>query len=262
MNFFQKSIFIALLLCGGLLLPQASAYGQKGKAITWSLVRMDSTWTPKGATAAGAIIGKYKPTIDPLTASIGYSVKELTKRAPESPLSNLAADIIFQYGQHYLDSLRKGETVDLAITNFGGIRTSLPAGEITSFDILSIFPFDNRIVILDLPGKYLREMLETFAKLERVEAMSGVEMEITDKQLKKCKIGGKDIDDNAVYQIATIDFLLGGGDKMYALKYATKVTETGTILMDAVIAYIKNETAHGRKINADTDGRVVMKERK
>lgn len=223
---------------------------------------MDSTWAPKGQTVSGEIIAKYKPTIDPLTAPIGHAVKELTKKAPESPLSNLAADIILQYGQKYLDAHANGAELNMALTNFGGIRTSLPAGEITTFDILSIFPFDNRIVILELPGKSMRELMENFAKREKVEAMAGVEIEIADHQLKKCKIGGKDLDDNTLYRIATIDFLLGGGDSMYALKYATKIIETGTVLRDAVIEYIKQETAAGRKIDAEKDGRVVVIENK
>lgn len=263
MNFFQKTIFLALLLCGStLLLPQSSVYAQKTKTLQWSIVSMDSTWNPQGTSVTGKIIGKYKPTIDPLMETIGHTSKELRKDPPESPLSNLSADIIFQYGQKYLDARAGGNKIDMALTNFGGIRTVLPAGKITTFDILSVFPFDNRIVILELPGKYMRELMENFAKRGRVEALSGVEVEIEDHQLKKCRIGGRELDDNAVYRIATIDFLLGGGESMYALKYATQVTETGTILRDAVIEYVKARTALGEMIDAQKDGRVIIKNNK
>ncbi len=260
MTNFKKSIFFAVsLLCGILILSQQAVYGQnKSRTVNWSVVRIDSLWNPAGETVTGKIISKYKPTIDPLMEVIGHSAKELQKYPPESPLSNLSTDIISKYAQKYLDENGYDAKVDMAVTNFGGIRTSLPAGDITSFDVLSVFPFDNKIVVIDLKGKYIREMMENFAKKGRTEALSGVEVVINNRKLEKCNIAGAPVDDNKIYKVATIDFLLSGGDNVYALKYASDVIKTGTVLRDAVIGYIEEETAKGRAIDADKDGRVVI----
>lgn len=260
MNLLKKSIFLSVLLflCTVALLSE-HIYAQNNKNISWSIITMDSTWNSKGESATGKVIAKYKPSIDPLMVVIGYTDKELQKAAPESPLSNLSADIILDCAQKYLD--KKGITgkVDIALTNFGGIRTSIPAGEITSFNILSIFPFDNRIVIIDIQGKYVRELMENFAKRGRVEALSGVEVVINENNLEKCLIGGAPIDDNKMYKLASIDFLLSGGDSVYALKYGVNIIETNILLRDAVIEYINNLTLNGKKVSAEKDSRVIIK---
>lgn len=250
----QKSIFLAIILIfGTATISQNTICAQNNKSISWSIVTIDSTWNPKEVMNTGKIIAKYKPSIDPLMAVIGQTDKELDKYTPESPLSNLSADIILQAAQKYING-----KVDIALTNFGGIRTSIPKGDISAFDILSVFPFNNKIVVLDIEGKYVRELMENFAKRGRVEAVSGVEIVINKKVLEKCLIGGAPIDDNKIYKLASIDFLLTGGDSVYALKYASSVIETGIILRDAVIEYIKKVADSGKKINAEKDGRVVI----
>ena len=243
------------------LLLATSIYAQNYTTALWSREKMDSTWNySSGATTA--IIAKYRPAVDSLSIVIGTAPQEMEKYVPESPLSNFAVDVMKSFATAYLQkSTDNAEAcVDMAITNFGGIRTTLPQGDITPYDVISIFPFDNKIVILDLPGKYVRELMNSFASRGRVEAMSGVEIVIdrNTRELKKCLVCGEPIDDNRVYKVATIDFLLGGGDSVYALRYCTDKVDTGVYMRDMIIDYIKNETACGRVIEAEKDGRAVV----
>ena len=131
-------------------------------------------------------------------------------------------------------------------------------GDVTPYDILSIFPFDNRVVILNIQGKYLRGLFENFAKRERVEAIGGMEIVINKGELEKALINGEPIDDNKFYNVATIDFLMNGGDNVYGLKNHKSVIETNALMRDVVIDYIKAETLAGRKIKGEEDGRVVI----
>jgi len=135
---------------------------------------MDSTYNFSTGKAA-KVIGKYRPAVDSLLVPIGKTREELKSYPPEDKLSNLAGDIMLAYGTEYLQKTTGNATAkaDMSITNFGGIRASMPEGDVTSFDIISIFPFDNKIMILDLEGKYVRELMENFAKRGRVEAMGG-----------------------------------------------------------------------------------------
>lgn len=250
-----------LLLTASIVFTTAfaqSVNAQNIRSYKWSYVKMDSTFNPKNENLSGKIISKYKPTIDPLTETIGHSTEEMAAFTPESPLSNLAVDIIFSFANSYLRESSYSEQIDIALTNFGGMRTELPKGNINAFNILSIFPFNNNVVIIDLMGKDVREMLENFARRGRAEALSNVKIVIEQNKLKECLIGGKELDDNKLYKVATIDFLLGGGDGIYALKEAKNVTNTNAVLREIIIDYIKSETAAGREIESKVDGRVVI----
>lgn len=235
------------------------SYGQSYKKGEWSHEKMDSSWNyPKGKAAK--VIGKYKPAVDTLLLPIGHTLEELTSYPPEDKLSNLAADIMLEYGTEYLRKTTgdANAKADMSLTNFGGIRASMPCGEVTSFDVISIFPFDNRIMILDLEGKYVRELMENFAKRGRVEVMGGAKIKVDKRNLVECSVGGAPIDDAKIYKVVTIDFLLGGGDSVYALKYAAKIEDTKVFLRNVVIDYVKKLTAEGKNVEGKKDGRAVV----
>lgn len=235
------------------------SYGQKIKSYKWDYVVMDSTWNSNSdQLKTTPIIAKYKPKVDALMVPIGVTEEEMDKDFPESPLSNLAVDIIYKYAEKYMKENNIEGEVGISMLNFGGIRTSLPKGDVTPYDILSIFPFDNRVVILNIQGKYLRGLFENFAKRERVEAIGGMEIVINKGELEKALINGEPIDDNKFYNVATIDFLMNGGDNVYGLKNHKSVIETNALMRDVVIDYIKAETLAGRKIKGEEDGRVVI----
>ncbi|MEG0518655.1 MAG: 5'-nucleotidase C-terminal domain-containing protein [Bacteroidales bacterium] len=260
MDLMKKSILsvFSIMLIIAAVMPQQT-YAQHIKNLSWSIVKLDSTWNACGESVTGKIIAKYKPTIDPLMEVIGYTDYELDKLSEKHSLANLSTDILLDCAQKYLAKKGLNTHLDIALTNYGGIRTTIPAGNITSFDVLSVFPFDNRLVIFNLEGKYVRELMENFAKRGRVEAMAGVEMVVAKNQLEKCLIGGLPLDDAKIYRIATIDFLLSGGDSVYALKYGTDVIETGIIVRDAVIDYIKEQTRNGKEVIAAPEIRVIIK---
>mgnify|MGYP000420009779 CR=1 FL=1 len=61
-----------------------------------------------------------------------------------------------------------------------------------------------------------------------------------------------------IYKLATIDFMLNGGDKVYALQKCENVIETNIVMRDAVIRYFKEKEAAGELVDSDCDGRVVI----
>lgn len=251
----MKKIFLLLMFGFAAML----CYGQSYKKGEWSREKMDSSWNYANGKAA-KVIGKYRPAVDSLLLPIGNTLEELNSYPPEDKLSNLAADIMLEYGTEYLRKTTgdANAKADMSLTNFGGIRASMPCGEVTSFDVISIFPFDNRLMIVELEGKYVRELMENFAKRGRVEAMGGARIKIDKKNLVECSVGGAPIDDAKIYKIVTIDFLLGGGDSVYALKYAGKTEDTGVFMRNVVIDYIKKLTAAGKNIEGKTDGRAIV----
>lgn len=248
----KQAVFL-LLLCSN------TAVAQNIKSHKWEYVVMDSTWnTTPSKLKSTEIIAKYKPKVDELMKPIGKTQMKMDKFAPESPLSNWSVDVILKYAQKYMEDNNLPGKVDISMLNFGGIRTSLPNGEITPYDILSIFPFDNRVVILNIQGKFLKGLFENFAKRERVEALGGVEIKINKQRLEKLLIGGEPIDEEKFYNVATIDFLMNGSDNVYGLKNHRSVIETNTLMRDVVIEYVKAETAAGHTIKGEKDGRAII----
>lgn len=222
----------------------------------WQRVAMDTTYESRQPNCVDSILMKYQPGMEALMEIIAHSELEMDKHKPESSLSNLAADIILETAKAYTEE----DDLVWSLTNFGGIRTSLPKGAVRVYDIYSIFPFENSIVVVTVSGADVRKQLERFASRNNFEALGGVEMEVRDGKMVKCLVGGQPLDDNREYKLATIDFLLGGGDKVFIGSRAipNSLVETGIVLRDAVVDYMKKETAAGRTLKDRRDGRVVV----
>lgn len=253
MNFKKSIILSFLIVFSSAGYAQLNRYDYKG-----SRILMDSTWNSPEEPAVKAIISRYKPEMDrKMQEVIGTSQNEMRSSGPESLLSNFATDAIVDFA-----NARTERKIDFALTNFGGIRAALPAGNVRLYDVYSIFPFENYVVILDIKGVAVQRLFESFAR-NRVEALSDNVRLVVDRDEKKIEsllINGKPIDDNKIYRIATIDFLLSGGDNVVALKDAISVEETGFLIRDAIIEKIAHFTTKGEMISSALSGRVKYKD--
>ena len=71
-------------------------------------------------------------------------------------------------------------------------------------------------------------------------------------------IGGKPIDDNRIYTIATIDYVANGGDHMTPLLNAVERINSTVFMRDAVIDYVKRETRANRAIGSMPEERIIL----
>ncbi len=248
----MKKVFLFILLSVLFTNTNAQQVRFKWKA---DRVFMDSTLNKPEEPRVKAIIDFYKPEMDRLMQQkVGESVREMRSGRPESLLSNFAVDAILEYSRELSE-----KEVDFSLTNFGGIRAVLPGGDVRRYDIYSIFPFENYLVILDLKGSSVKKLFISLA--QRVEALSwNVKLEIKGRELKNSSIDGKDIDDSKLYRVATIDFLLDGGDDMTALSEALAVEQTGVLIRDAIFAKIEKITKSGNKIDHTLNKRVILED--
>jgi 2',3'-cyclic-nucleotide 2'-phosphodiesterase (5'-nucleotidase family) len=217
---------------------------------------MDSTWDRGNEPVVAGIIEFYKPEMDRLMQQvIGVSDAEMRSGRPESLLSNFAVDALLEYSRKVSSG-----NVDFSLTNFGGLRAALPKGNIRRYDIFSIFPFENYVVILDLPGSSVRALFDSFAR-NRVEAFSwNIQLEIRAGALKDVLIDGEQIDDSRVYRVATIDFLMSGGDNVIALKDAVAVEQTGVLIRDVMISHIEKLTQSKKRVTSSISNRVRVED--
>lgn len=200
---------------------------------------------------------EVQPQLAHLKKVIGHSAGMYMnlRNQPDLPLGNLVADILRAYGSRYFKV-----PMDFAITNYGGIRTPLPAGPVTLEDIGSMFPFKNYLCYAQLKGENLTKLLEQLAGTKAFQAVSGCEVRTKGGKLVSATVGGAPIDPNRLYNVTTIDFLLDGGDKLNIGALAEKVELTHVLLKDVMLDYVISCEAAGKEIVAASDGRVIMED--
>lgn len=185
---------------------------------------------------------------------VGYSTEIMATDYPESSLSNWFVDVLMRQTEKL-----SGRKVDLGIANFGGIRVDMPKGDILLDDMLSMFPFKNQLAYVELTGRQIRTILEDMAA-SRFQVLGGVRVVAEDGKLVSAEIGGAPIEDDKVYGLATISFLLAGGDGLSLGQNAVSLTVYEDVdVIDAILEHINAETAAGRPIEYHTDGRVIVK---
>ena len=193
-------------------------------------------------------------------------------RTEETNLGDLITDALVW------KATQEGEAVDAAITNGGGIRATIEAGDITKKDINTVLPFGNTLSIIKITGSELLEVLEasTFCTPEAIGGfpqVSGIVFTVdttkaydadaeypgttyfAPKSINRVTIqsvGGKDFDPAATYTIATNDFMASGGDTYYRFVNATANYDLGIAMDEVVMQYITEVL--GGTVTADKYG--------
>lgn len=184
---------------------------------------------------------------------LAYTPANLRAYQPESPLSNLSADIYRKAASDFL-----GENIDLAISNLGGLRSQIPAGNITLGKVFEVMPFKNELEILWVRGKELIQLMNNIAS-DGGQGVSGVSFKIVDGRAENILINSLPINSDKIYIVATNNYLAEGNDNMAPLKKRKKIVHTEMLVRDAFIDYLEAETAAGREIVAKVEGRITNK---
>jgi len=208
------------------------------------------------------IVAPYSEKVRELSKVIGRLEGDLKKsRVGAGSLGNFVTD-----GMRAQAQAKLGKPVDLAIMNSGGLRKNeISAGELRASDIFELLPFENALVALEVTGTQLAKLLEVVTRdaqagariqfkwneRDRPEFLSGKLVDATGKE--------QEIDPQKIYNIVTIDYLLQVGGGSYAiLKEAKSTTPLNVTVRDAILNYIKSETAAGRPIRSVLDDRFVQ----
>ena len=186
-------------------------------------------------------------------------------RTEETNNGDLIADAILWQAKKD-GSLPVADENVIAITNGGGIRAAIAAGDITKKDVNTVLPFGNTVAYVTVKGSVLLEALEasTYCTPEAVGAfpqVAGIEFTVdTSKAYDQGEqypgstyyapasinrvtiesINGKAFDPEATYVVVANDFLAAGGDTYYAFSVSTSV-DTGIPMDEAVMSYITEE---------------------
>ena len=187
-------------------------------------------------------------------------------RTQETKLGDLITDALLWYAT-------KDGKLDVpadhivAVTNGGGIRASIKAGDITMKDINTVLPFGNTVAVVYISGEKLLESLEAATQsaptaLGGFPQIAGINLSLCtgaayDKQDETYpggstyygpksinrvtinSINGKPFRAKDTYAVVTNDFMAAGGDVYYAFASSPKIVDTGTPMDEALVEFIK-----------------------
>ena len=193
-----------------------------------------------------SIVKYYQPFKKNLEESlmntpISYSPETYKKNDGElnSTLSNMFADATYEMSNPVFNKM-SGENIDIVLLNNGGIRSIISKGNISEKTAFELMPFENSIVVLELSGLSIIKMIDYLRKVKLQHPISGLQITLNnDYSVNEVKINGVSIENEKKYYVATTDYLLEGGDKMYFLAETTKTTDINYKMRDILIDYFK-----------------------
>jgi 2',3'-cyclic-nucleotide 2'-phosphodiesterase (5'-nucleotidase family) len=221
-------------------------------------------------TSVDQMLSLYAPKVRELNTVIGKLKGELRKGGVGAgSLGNFVTDgILFEARQ------KLGNSVALAVTNAGGLRKpAIAEGSLRLSDIWELLPFENALVEFDLTGEQLMSLLRQVVSHRDAQAGARIKYVNTADnkvQLESARlvIDGKEqeIDPGATYRVICIDYLWKRTANVESetegnysvLGRARKIEPLGLTIRDALVDYVKKETAAGRDIKVNLDGRFVL----
>lgn len=233
------------------------------------LVALD--WKPvkiKGFQPDSLLLQHLKPYVEAankdLQTVIGEAKDEFVlfvngeniARYQETALGDLVADAL----KWKADEL--GLNIDFALTNSGGLREGLAAGKITKGEILSILPFANELEVITMKGVDVRRLFDfvvsvvpgngAFAQISREVKVA---YDRKTQQVTSLLIGGKPVEDDRIYHMATCDYVAAGKDGYAAgLDHVIRQEKTSHLLSDVLMEYIHRQGV----VYPETDGRIQI----
>ncbi len=192
---------------------------------------------------------------DKINKVLAYTPINLTRTDGnlQSSLGNLYADICKIQSDSLFRKL-SGKTIDIAFFNYGGVRQSIPEGNVTVSDIFKLMPFENKLLVVEMNGKKIQELFNYFEEKNQAHPFSGAQITFKGKKIKSIKINNKAFDPEKNYYVLTSDYLQHGGDHMDFFKDPVKLYALDYKVRDALLDYFKEKDT----VKVKLDQRVII----
>ena len=196
-----------------------------------------------------------QPAMSKVKQVIAYSTENMVRKYPECALYDWFID---QLMRATADST--GRKVDIGFANRGGVRIDMPQGEVFYDDIMSMFPFKNNLCYVALKGRDVRVLLDQMAA-GTFQIIGGIKVVAKNGKIVSATVDGEPLDDEKVYGVATLNFLIDGGDGYRVGNNALEIIYAKGWLYDTMIPYVKSLTAAGKPIEyTDQHWITILKE--
>ena len=170
-------------------------------------------------------------------------------RSQETNLGDLCAD-----------AYRFVSGADISFVNGGGVRASIPAGEITYEQIIAVHPFGNAMCVVETTGQQILDALEMSVRNLPAEnggflQVSGLTFEVDvsvpssvvvddkgmfvevggERRVDNVLVGGEPIDPQARYTLASNNYLIKSGGDGFAMFMGDALLQDEVMLDNQVI---------------------------
>lgn len=211
---------------------------------------------PKIDSTVYKVMSPYKKTHDEqMYAVIAKSEDALVKADVESTLGNFFCDAVIYETKKLLG--KDSAKVQVAIFNKGGLRNSLPKGNITVGNIFELMPFDNEVVLLKLSGSQFKDMCYKIIEKGGIP-IGGMRMTMSGAKPENITINGRPFDETKDYWVVTSDYLANGGDSYNFFTNAKERKILNVLLRNMIISYCEDITKREQTIKPILDGRISI----
>jgi 2',3'-cyclic-nucleotide 2'-phosphodiesterase (5'-nucleotidase family) len=223
-------------------------------------IRLDSLISyPVSAKIEHMILPYREKVNEGMTEVLCNSAEAVYGARPESPLTNLFADLTLEESNRYCAEKHPDIRMDLSMINRGGLRTSLPKGEIRTMTMFEMMPFENEVVFVKLSATVMLQFINHLAA-RGGEGVGGLRFGIKNNKAVNPEIGGKPVDTSRSYWLVTSDYIANGGDGSEILSKSEERIDTGIKARDMFITYFRRVGKEGKTVTAKTDGRIYNAE--
>ncbi len=179
-----------------------------------------------------SLISPYRMELDKeMKEVIAHTTKSFERGKPNGVLNNWSTDVILEVSKKFIP---KGKP-SFCLLNWGGLRNPISEGDVLLEDIYKLMPFDNEIVVVEMPTSSLNKIAEYLIS-RNGEPIGGAIL-----RNGKIEIEGFDLDNNEVVYIVTSDYLMNGGDDMTFFEDRESEILTGILMRDAMIDAAKEQ---------------------
>lgn len=208
-------------------------------------------------------LAPYRHVVDSVNSRVvAFAADDMQNSRSTGAYANWAGDFAAWYGRTVADSLRRAgadvQPVAFGIMNVGGIRQPMQAGPVTEGQILSTFPFSNRMRLVEISGTDLIETMKVVAP-KGGEAVSGEVRVVTDSagNFLRMLVDGREVDPDRRYVVSTIDYVAEGNDDMTPMKRHREIWRDDEEVSVRILQYLNGLTAAGLSVASDPNPRFV-----
>lgn len=234
----------------------------KLQSMDWQIIPVNSQVTEDAEFAK--VMSKYDALMKELAVPVGRTSVALNAKSKQSRTQET------NVGDFIADAFRRATGADVALVNGGSIRADdiIPAGDLTEREVLSMLPFADPIVKLEVTGEVLRKALENGVSQSaeqgepgRFPQVSGLRFSFDARRpagsrVTSVTVGGQPLDDKKTYTLATSSFVaLQGGDGYEMLKSMPLIIKPDAAQKAPDI--LKKAITGVSSIAPQTDGRIV-----
>ncbi len=191
-------------------------------------------------------------------------------RTEETNMGNLVSEAMLWSVLQHEGSVTVDKDHVIALTNGGGLRAPIKAGDVTKKDINTVLPFGNTVAVVYVTGEQLLEALEasTFCTPEPVGGFpqtTGIKFTVNTaksfaagqaypastyhkpasiNRVTIDSVNGQPFSKDDTYAVVTNNFVAAGGDTYYCFSSSGTTFDTGIPMDEAVMDYVKTQL-HG-----------------